>query len=225
MRMIKFIALVVQIALLIGCSGTNKQKSPQQDLIVKEYSDSVVITESTKKEIPQGQGLVLGKVENCIGKDKVEKNMLSQIATYNSALLHGDKDNAVQYLYKDAIVYFRKYYKGLSDEEITDEFFKTISNSFSAQLNNLAEHGIEFSVVVSKLIRRVECNNDIFIVFAVNSNVCSESLFTHFDNDEQCIGISQNGGKNWSFLTINEDTPNILRIKYSEDIITAVMGY
>ncbi len=221
-----FCLLILQWG-MASCNSVSNAKDP---LEVHEYQDSVTIMPSPKNKTPnelfKGKvHLALGKIQNYEGQDKIEKNLLSQIATYNSALLHGDEQNCVKYLYKDAIVYFRKYYHGFSDEAITDEFFKSISQSYIEQLNRFSEHGIEFSIVIPSLTRKIKQGDNIFIVFNITSNVYSESLYTHFPDYDQTLGISHNGGKNWCFITINEDTPNILRISNSEDIIDAVMGY
>lgn len=218
------------VCLLCGLASCDIKTSKGTALEVYEYQDSVTITPSPKAvnpdELFNGKvHLALGKIQSYEGKDKAEKNLLSQIATNNSALLHGDKENCVNYLYKDAIVYFRKYYPGFSDEAITEEFFKTMSQSYIEQLNRLSERGIDFSLVVPSFVRKIKQGDDIFIVFNVTSNLCSETLYTHFADYEQNLGISHNGGKNWCFITINEDTPNILRISNSEEIINAVMGY
>ena len=218
------------VILQSGLSSCNVKTDGKASLEVFEYIDSVRIIPSPKSvdpnELFNGKvHLGLGKIQSYEGKDKAEKNLLSQIATNNSALLHGDKENCVNYLYKDAIVYFRKYYPGFSDEAITDEFFKTMSQSYMEQLNRLSERGIDFSLVIPNFVRKIRQGDNVFIVFNVTSNVCSETLFTHFADYEQNLGISHNGGKNWCFITINEDTPNILRISNSEEIINAVMDY
>ena len=212
---------------MTSCSGVNNSHA---SIDVYEYQDTVAIIPSPQNKAVDklfngNVHLALGKIQNYEGQDKIEKNLLSQIATYSSALMHGDKQNCVKYLYKDAIVYFRKYYHELSDETITDEFFKSISQSYVEQLDRFGEHGIEISMVIPNLTRKIRQGDNVFIVFNITSNVCSESLYTHFSEYEQTLGISHNGGKNWCFITINEDTPNILRISNSEDIIDAIMGY
>lgn len=221
-----FCLLIIQL----GMSSCNNDSNLKDPIEVYEYQDSVTIIPSPKNKSQDELSfdnvrLGLGKIQNYEGQDKIEKNLLSQIATYNSALLHGDKQNCVNYLYKDAIVYFRKYYHGLSDVAITDEFFKSISQSYVEQLNRFGEHGIEFSMVIPNLTRKIKQGDNIFIVFNITSNICSESLYTHFPDYDPTLGISHNGGKNWCFMTINEDTPNILRISNPEDVIDAVMGY
>lgn len=218
------------ISLLFGLASCNVKTNKEKTLEVYEYQDSVTIIPSPKAvkadELFNGKvHMGLGKIQSYEGKDKAEKNLLNQIATNNSALLHGDKENCVNYLYKDAIVYYRRYYPGFSDEAITDEFFKTMSHSYIEQLNRLSERGIDFSLVIPNFVRKIKQGDNVFIVFNVTSNVCSETLYTHFADYEQNLGISHNGGKNWYFITVNEDTPNILRISNSEKIINAVMDY
>lgn len=213
--------------LVVSCNGANNAKEPIE---IYEYQDTVIITPSPTNKNPDelfnGKvHIALGKIQNYEGRDRIEKNLLSQIATYNSAITNGDKQNCAKYLYKDAIVYFRKYYCGFSDEAIIDEFFKGISQSYVELLNKYREYGIEFSVVVPNLTRKIKQGDNIFIVFNTTFNICSESLYTHFLDNEQSLGISHNGGKNWCFVTINEDTPNILRMSNSEEIIDMVMGY
>lgn len=222
--------IICLFILQLGMTSCNGVNNSQGSIEVYEYQDTVGIIPSpqnkTLDELFNGKvHLALGKIKNYEGQDKIEKNLLSQIATYNSALMHGDKQNCVKYLYKDAILYFRKYYHGFSDEAITDELFKNISQSYVEQLKRFSEHGIEFSMVIPNLMRKIKQGDNVFIVFNITSNVCSESLYTHFSDYDQTLGISHNGGKNWCFITINEDTPNILRISNSEDIIDAVMGY
>ena len=222
--------LLYLLILLLGvtsCENTSKTKAPIE---VYEYKDSVIIEASpNKKNLPQTFSgkfhLSLGKIQNYEGKDKVEKKLLSQIASYHSALLNADKQNCVNYLYKDAIVYFRKYYQGDSDDTIIYELFKDMSQMLVEQSNKYRKHGIEFRLVVPNLIRKIKQEDNIFIVFNITTNICSETLYTHFEDYEQTLGISHNGGKDWSFITINEDLPNILRISNSEDIIDAIMGY
>lgn len=218
--------LLIHVA-IISCNSVSNVNS---SIEVYEYKDSVVITPSpkfmTQEELSKSSvRLALGKIQEYKGKDKIENNLLSQIATYNSALFRGDKQNSVRYLYRDAIVYFRKFYPGYSDEAITDEFYKSISHSYVEQQNRFNEHGIDFSVVIPNFVRKITQGDNVFIVFNITSNVCSKTLYTHFADFEQTLGISHNGGKNWSFITINEDTPNILRLSNSEEIIDAVMGY
>ena len=211
---------------MTSCNGVNNSHA---SIDVYEYTeDTVSIIPSPRNSDKLSNSkihLALGKIQNYEGKDKIEKNLLSQIATYNSALMHGDKQNCIKYLYKDAIIYFRKYYQEFSDEAITEEFFKKISRSYVEQINRFREHGIELSLVIPNFTRKIQQGDNIFIVFNVTSNVCSKSLYTHMADFDPTLGISHNRGKNWSFLTINEDTPNILRISNSDDVIDAVMGY
>jgi monomeric isocitrate dehydrogenase len=137
--------------------------------------------------------------------------------------LLGDKHVFLKFLYKDAIIYYRSYYNTLSDEAISERMFKSLSQSYNEQINRFQRHGIEFSMVIPSLIRKVKQGNNIFIVFNITSNLCSESLYTHFADYEQFLGISHNNGQNWSFIEMNNDAINILRISNDEEVINAVL--
>ena len=200
----------------------------KEPLDVHNYSDSEIIIPSPKNltpdELSNGKvHLALGKIQDYKGQDKIEDNLLQQIATYNSAILLGDKQVFLKYLYKDAIVYYRSYYNTLSDGAITERMFKSLSQSYNEQLNRFHRHGIEFSMAIPSLIRKVKQGNNIFIVFNITSNLCSESLYTHFADYEQTLGISHNNGQNWSFIEMNNDAINILRISNDEEVINAVL--
>ena len=45
------------------------------------------------------------------------------------------------------------------------------------------------------------------------------------DNPETNIGVSHNKGKNWTFLALTDDVPNILRMRFDEEIINKIMNY
>ena len=150
--------------------------------------------------------------------------MLSQFASYNTALLRGDFDNACRYQYKDAVKYFRKFYPGESDDNIMRIFFASVSEEMVQTINKYRDNGINLDIVVSRILRKVSQGDDVIYVFEIVSNMVGEKLQLHTTPDKT-IAVSANGGKNWTFNAVNEDTPNIMRISYTEDIIDKVMGY
>ena len=190
---------------------------------VVEYNDEMKIIEcKSDKNIPDDY--ILGKVVEFTGKTKEEINMLSQFKSYNTALLRGDIDNAAHYIYKDAVVYFRKFYPGMGDDAIMNKFFESVSNEMIEQIRRFERHGVELEFVVSRLIRKVSQGDNIFYVFEIVSNMYNDNLQLHTTPD-LTLAVSSNSGKNWTFNTMNEDTPNILRVSYSDDVVDKIMGY
>lgn len=91
-------------------------------------------------------------------------------------------------------------------------------------INKYRDNGINLDIVVSRILRKVSQGDDVIYVFEIVSNMVGEKLQLHTTPDKT-IAVSANGGKNWTFNAVNEDTPNIMRISYTEDIIDKVMGY
>lgn len=190
----------------------------------EEYNEEVQVVEyKTDKEIPNE--VSVGEVIQYQGKNKVERNMLSQFSSYNSALLSADVDNAAHYQYPDAAKYFRRFYPGKSDKEITKAFFQEVSGMLREAARKFAEHGTSMNIVASKLHRKVEQGDAIIYVFDTVINYGNKKLKLH-STPELTVAISLNGGKNWTFNTMNdENVPNMLRLRFSDEVVDRVMGY
>lgn len=159
------------------------------------------------------------------GRNKIEQNMLSQIMTYNSALLVGDIANARRYVYQDAITYYKRFYPTIvPDERVLSDFFKIFSDDYIAAMNTYIEYGIDLKIIPSNIQRQVTYGNSIIIVFDVIT-VMSDGKTPIYSDPESTIGISLNNGTNWTFLTMMEEIPNILRMRFNQRIIDEVMGY
>lgn len=201
-----------------SCSDVKKNKVECEEFDTQE----TIIECKSDKELPNGA--FLGEVIPYEGKNKMEKNMISQFGSYNLALLRGDFDNASRYQYKDAVTYFRKFYPGESDESIMQNFFASVSDEMVQAINRYKEHGIDLNIVVSRITRKVKEGDNIIYVFEIVSNMVGDKLQIHTSPDET-IAVSRNAGKNWTFNTVNEETPNILRVSFSEEVVDRVMGY
>lgn len=209
----------ILLLLFIRCGNT----STKSNINVGEFNDSVSIIECiTDKKIPEG--FTLGQVVECKGNNKEEENMLSQFRSYNLALLRGDIDNAIHYQYPDAAKYFKKYYPSESYDGVMRKLFEDLSMQTIEGVKRFESHGIEINIVVSRLIRKVTYGENIFYVFEIVSNMVSDNLQLHTTPD-LTLAVSLNNGKNWTFNAMNDDTPNILRISFSNEIVDKVMGY
>lgn len=219
MNKINQIIVFFTTIILISCNSLQSKK----EISCEEYNYKPNIKECiTEKHIPEGY--ILGEVIPYVAKNKMEKNMLNQFASYNSALLRGDFDNACHYQNKDAVEYFKKFYPGESDDEIMRKFYTSLSESMTQTIKKFEDHGIKLEFVVSRINRKVTQDDNVIYVFEIAINMIGENIQLH-TSPEETIAISVNRGKNWTFNNINEDTPNIMRISFSEDVINKVMGY
>lgn len=216
-------AICFIVCLLFSCA--NKEK-----VLVKNYSDDFKIIDSPNKPLQlleQQPYLSFGKIEQPFFPDsmKVEQNLISQITAYNSAMLHGDIKTCMGYFYPDALNYCKKYYAGLSDIEVFEEMMKDMSDQLQEMITVCEARGIEVSIVVPNLVRKVQYGNDVIIVYNTTTNFCSEYVYTYNKEMGHDIGVSKNGGVNWSFFTENEDTPTILKMHYPQEVVNKIMGY
>lgn len=215
--------LLMIIMLAWSCSKSSTSKSVE----VFSYNDTVQTLPSPKSKHELPSELAYGKIIPPVFPDsmKIERNLLSQVASYNSAMLHGDIATCKKYLYPDAFEYCKKFYPGFPDEDVINEFFKGTSGDMQEALLKWQEMGVDFNIVVSNLERKIISGDDIIIVFNVSSNQCSESVYIHSTEADKTIGISQNGGTNWWFMSNHDDLPTILAMHYGQDVINAVMDY
>ena len=94
-----------------------------------------------------------------------------------------------------------------------------------------SKSGVDFSILVCDIDKKIEIGQNKFYIFNLIFQLYREDAkkikFLHSisDSESKTIGISLNNGKNWTFMAYNDNTPNILRLKFSDEIINQVMGY
>lgn len=196
------------------------------DVIVFYYDKPIEIVPSPKHKLELPKELRYGKIVAPIFPDScvAENNMMRQVRTYNSALLHGDTRTCGKFLYPDAFTYCRRYYPGFSDEKVM-ELFCALSEDARRALKVWSENGINVEMIVANLERKVIVGDDVIIVFNMTSNQCSEDVFIHYPDMDKTIGISRSKGRNWWFMAEHDDLPTILSMHYQDEVVNAVMGY
>ena len=80
---------VLLLVLVIVSCNSNQQKS---------YSSDKEISPITTSQDSLPEGWYNEKLVPYTGKDKAEKNLISQVSTYNKAVLRGDIDDASLYI-------------------------------------------------------------------------------------------------------------------------------
>lgn len=213
----KHILKLILLLLLVSC--VNNQGSN-----ISHQQKRSSINRQNQEKPPLPDGWEYGKISEVQGSDKTEINLLSQLNTYNKALLRGDIDNAKIYLYSDAIRYFRKYYTKLGDDEIAEEFFKSVSDEYQATIQVLEEKGVIVELLPISLIKKISDGNNLIYLIDTSLTAYNEKV-SIYTSPETILGISINQGKNWTFITRNSDSPNILRFRFNENVINQIMEY
>ena len=124
----------------------------------------------------------------------------------------------------DVIKYCKKYYPELSDRAIIQTLYKDMSEMYHTLKTTYDEKGIDYNIIVSNITNRVADKEYIIITFEVVGVLTQGEKCIH-DNPETNIGVSHNKGKNWTFLALTDDVPNILRMRFDEEIINKIMNY
>lgn len=192
--------------------------------------DDVKTETNEEKKLPEGY--YWGEVKSYIGKDRIEKNLMSQISSYNKALLRGDIESASNYFYSDALEYLKKYYpEDYMDEDILNELLKDVSDKASRLYQEYRKTGMDIQFIVCNIDRTIKTESAILCVFGITVQTYydmakGEKYFHKVpEKDDYILGLSFNNGQNWYFIALNDDTPNILRSKFSNEVIIEVMGY
>ena len=218
--------MILVIALIVYENMKSKGNQMQTETTLTTQSNNN--NRVQEKQLPEGY--LWGKSKVHIPKNKIEKNIISQITTYNLALFRGDFDNAIEYLYSDATEYFRPFYpEYYSDEDIIKEFYKSFTDSIFNLIKSYEKKGLELDFIVSDIKRIIEEDNAMLCVLDISvqtyyAEAKGEKYF-HSIPSEDIVGISLDRGINWKFIDINEDTPNILRLRFSNDVISNIMNY
>lgn len=203
------------ILFFISCTYT-----PQNNNSTNSSSSAIIKDEP--KRIPLPDGWHYGEVTELKGKDQLEINMLNQISTYNKALIRGDIDNARRHFYLDAIKYYSKFQTSLSDKEIVNALLKTASDEYRNISQVYASEGVNFEIFPIKFKKKVKDGSRLIYTFDITTALFNEKASIYADPDIT-VGISLNNGVNWTFIAKNSDTPNILRLRFSERVIDQVM--
>ena len=217
MKKIIDLGVLVVLISLISCGNSSKK-----EIETFEYTDSMIVLPSPGKVAPEG--LSLGLIKSYEGKNEVEKNMLSQYANFQKLLYNGRFNDVIKGVYSDAVNYYKKTDPNLSDKVIKEGMVNQLSEDLD-MIKQLEKKGVKYEYAIPNLKRRVQYGDNIFIVYNVAANMYSEKLYTYFPQFEPTFAVSNDGGKSWSFWSMNEDTPNILRMSYPDEVVNAVMGY
>lgn len=218
MKKIIYLAVFAVFAGLTGCNHFRKE-----DLKVTVYKDTAVVIPSPEtKNVPAGAEL--GKIKAYKAKNKLEQNMLSQYADFQSACLLGSYGAVSKYLYPDAISYYRKDFPNMSEDEIKAEFARQMSQASSA-VDQLASQGFKYESVVPYITKKVQYGKDLFLVYDVVTNIYNETFYTHVSEYQSAFAHSSDGGKNWTFWVENGETANVLSLSFPDEVANEVASY
>jgi hypothetical protein len=211
--------------LLLSCNDLNNNSTePKKDLSTKSANDK------NANSLPDGYHW--GQAKPYVGKNAIEKNIIRESSNYYEAMLNGDIDRAVSYVYSDAIAYNKKLYSDdfADNNDITNETIKHLSDYLINMNKGYSDYGMELDFIVCSIDKIIETDEAVLCAFGVTTQVYYEKAkgekYFHSTPplEDYQIGISLNKGKNWSFMTLQEDASNILQQRFSKDIINQIIN-
>jgi hypothetical protein len=157
--------------------------------------------------------------EVSVTENFAEKNLKTQLNDYLVTLNGNNPENAMDYVYPDVFVYMKaKFPDDYSDEMMQEVLTSTMTKMKKLTTQKKVTYNLSVGDITSKIS---DGNSRIFIVLA-NVNV-KKGLDTHTFG-QRTVSISNDRGKNWKFMELdNEMAKPILKMKFSDEIVDAVM--
>ncbi len=143
-----------------------------------------------------------------------------QIKEYLTAFNGGDPETAISYCYPDMFVWMKQQYP----EEYSIEAVKEMFREPIREMKKMAkEKKMYYDFEIGKITKRIETDTD--KLFTVVVSVIAKKDFDEIKMGDEIIAISTDNGENWKFIQKDpEIAPEILRMKYSQDIVNQIMS-
>lgn len=143
-----------------------------------------------------------------------------QIKEYLTAFNGGDPETAISYCYPDMFVWLKQQYP----EEYSIETVKEMFREPIREMKKMArEKNLTYDFEIGKITKRIETGTD--KLFTVVVSIIAKKDFDEIKMGDEIIAISIDNGENWKFIQKDPETaPDILRMKYSQDIVNQIMS-
>ena len=112
------------------------------------------------------------------------------------------------------------------EAQIKTKMVKMLSRSLNSMEEKIYEAYPQFNrfgQVVKGINRRVESENAIFLVIDIVLQFQGEKDAMYAEDPN--IAISLDGGNKWYFVTLSEDTKQILSYRFNETTVSKILGY
>ena len=218
-----YIGFLIILLGAVSCS-VKENKILLSNCSIIEYDDTISVIPSPKQDKDLPIGLSYGLYKNRDSKGiKEDNNLVRQFTSYVRGLLNGDKDFCRKFLYRDAIKYHKKKFPLLSEENIWSQYFQKLSSvkQFSDFTFNL---NMEASGVVPMFVKKISDDNNVIVVFKTSICLEGRKYYLKLDKLEDCIAFSDTKGKHWEFMTVNDETREILELRFDSNLVNELMN-
>ena len=230
----KYLYFLPIFFLITGCNSNQSSNGENtisdnsgNEVAVIQYSDSIVISDDFEADQPIQEGLKTGFVEHTSNEyGQCEMQMLNQFADYTKAISDGNYSKSLEYFNKDALKHIQKLAEADGEHFELNDIAEMMARDMNEFQESFKQRGVKITMVVPSLVRRVDDGDNIFIVFTNTTNLTGKNgKSLHLSPFEKTLGISPDKGSTWTFLSYDDEVPNILSGVYKEDVINAIMDY
>ena len=144
----------------------------------------------------------------------IESNLKKQLNNYMVAYNGGDPDEAIKYCYPDMFVFLKKEFPAeFNIEQVKDVFKSTIKKmSDESKLNKF-----KYEFKVGEITKRINLGQD--KIYKIVAYVIVKKDNKEIKNGDEVVAVTNDGGKNWTFIQMSESTPLVLKIKFPNDVV------
>lgn len=181
--------------------------------------------QNQEEKLPQG--FYYGGIEEYKASNKMEENLISQFNTYIDAVFSADDENILHYIWGKVIDYQQSLYPSLSKIEIENLLLTDIKKYIFKIYNQINNKEIDFNIYVTDIEQMYIIDHDIICIFFIQDqiklNTNDEKSSSILSDKDKNIGISEDNGKTWQFLSYNKDTKDILKLYFNENFINQIL--
>ena len=153
---------------------------------------------------------------------EIKSVIRDQLKDYLDAFYSGNEDKAVSYQYPDMFVWMKKTAAKLGTTYTVEDLKKEYSR-LSSEMRNLKSQGnVEFIWTLDPIEKKAEYQN--YLIYTSITSLVVKKGYEEIKSGDVNICISADLGKTWKFISRgSEGTPDILRIKFPENIVQQIL--
>lgn len=210
----KSILLSLLTMFLCQCNNSHEKYFPQET--DRPHTDSLMIT-------PEAIDTPIYRPNSSIATDDqaADRNMKEQLNQYQNAVMSGNIDLAYTFFYPKVLEYLRREYPSENIDEyyIKDKVIK-VGYEIIKKLNERDSADLRY--LVKDVVCRFNSNNT--LIYLINTSMDGTVNGEPKTVPTKTVGISNDNGKTWKFLTQGEETQPILTEEFGLTIANQIMN-